>query len=107
VRFPNERGAGGGISSTMWDFSEFISEQGLLDLPLVGGGGGGRFTWSSNQENPSMSRLDRFLVSPEWDDQFSSAVQSLLPRTLSDHFPILLDCGRNRGGKYPFKFENM
>ena len=103
VRFPNERGAGGGISSAMWDFSEFISEQGLLDLPLVGG----RFTWSSNQENPSMSRLDRFLVSPEWDDQFSTAVQSLLPRTLSDHFPILLDCGRNRGGKYPFKFENM
>ena len=54
-----------------------------------------------------MSTLDRFLVSPEWDDQFSSAVQSLLPRTLSDHFPILLDCGCNRGGKYPFKFENM
>jgi hypothetical protein len=37
VRFPNERGVGGGISSTMLDFSEFIFEQGLLDLPLVGG----------------------------------------------------------------------
>jgi exonuclease III len=54
-----------------------------------------------------MSRLDKFLVSPKWDDQFSLAVQSLLPRTLSDHFPILLDCGRNRGEKYSFKFENM
>jgi hypothetical protein len=103
VRFPNERRAGGGTSSAMWDFSDFISDQGLLDLPLVGG----RFTWSSNQENPSMSRLDRFLVSPEWDTQFSTAVQSLLPRTLSDHSPILLDCGPNRGGKSPFRFENM
>ena len=103
VRFPNERGAGGSISSAMWDFSDFISDQGLLDLSLVGG----RFTWSSNQDNPSMSRLDRFLVSPEWDIQFPIAVRSLLPRTLSDHFPILLDCGRNRGGKSPFRFENI
>uniref|UniRef100_A0A2N9EXD0 Reverse transcriptase domain-containing protein n=1 Tax=Fagus sylvatica TaxID=28930 RepID=A0A2N9EXD0_FAGSY len=103
VRFPSERRAGGGISSAMWDFSDFISDQGLLDLPLVGG----RFTWSSNQENPAMSRLDRFLVSPDWDTQFSTAVQSTLPRTLSDHSPILLDCGPNRGGKYPFRFENM
>jgi hypothetical protein len=103
VRFPNERRAGGGISSAMWEFSDFISDQGLLDLPLVGG----HFTWSSNQENPSMSRLDRFLVSPEWDTQFSMAVQSLLPQTLSDHSPILLDCGHNWGGKSPFKFENM
>ena len=54
-----------------------------------------------------MSTLDRFLVSPEWDVQFSLAVQILLPRTLSNHFPILLDCGRNRGGKSPFKPENM
>jgi hypothetical protein len=75
VRFPNERGAGGGISSAMWDFSEFISEQSLLNLPLMRG----RFTWSSNQDNPSMSRLDKFLVSLEWDAQFSSAIQSLLP----------------------------
>ena len=37
MRFSNEREASGGISSTIWDFSEFISEQGLLNLPLVGG----------------------------------------------------------------------
>jgi hypothetical protein len=46
VRFPNERRAGGGISSAMWEFSDFILDQGLLDLPLVGG----RFTWSSNKK---------------------------------------------------------
>ena len=66
---------------------------------------GGRFTWSSNQENPAMFRLDRFLVSSDWDTQFSTTVQSLLPRTLSDHSPILLDCGPNRGSKSPFRFE--
>uniref|UniRef100_A0A2N9J6S4 Reverse transcriptase domain-containing protein n=1 Tax=Fagus sylvatica TaxID=28930 RepID=A0A2N9J6S4_FAGSY len=41
---------------------------------------GGRFTWSNNRE---------------------------LPRVLSDHFPVLLDCGRLIGGKRPFRFEKM
>ena len=54
-----------------------------------------------------MSRIDRFLVSPEWDGFFASSVQSILPPTVSDHFPILLDCSRIQGGKSHFKFENM
>jgi hypothetical protein len=33
--------------------------------------------------------------------------QRRLPRLLSDHFPILLDCGSINGGKSPFRFENM
>jgi hypothetical protein len=44
----------------MMEFSDFIFEQGLTDLPLTGGS----FTWSNN-ENPTWSRLDRFLVSPD------------------------------------------
>ena len=30
-----------------------------------------------------------------------------LPRLLSDHFPLLLDCGTSRGASKYFKFENM
>jgi len=30
-----------------------------------------------------------------------------LPRLLSDHFLLLLDCGTQREGKRHFKFENM
>jgi hypothetical protein len=33
--------------------------------------------------------------------------QKRLPRLLSDHFPLLLDCGAPRGGNKYFKFENM
>jgi hypothetical protein len=33
--------------------------------------------------------------------------QKRLQRLLSDHFPLLLDCGAPCGGKKYFKFENM
>ena len=41
----------------MHRFSAFISEQSLVDLPLVGG----NFTWSNSREVASRSILDRFL----------------------------------------------
>ncbi|XP_050259852.1 uncharacterized protein LOC126704907 [Quercus robur] len=84
-------------------FLAFISEQILIDLPLVGGS----FTWSNSREVASRSRLDRFLVSTDWEEKFPSVCQRHLSRLLLDHFPILLE-GRNlHGDKKPFRFENI
>lgn len=78
-----------------------------MDYPL----NEGRFTWTDNQTPPSFSRIDRFLVSLDWDEHFADAIQSAvqpaLPRVLSDHKPILLKCGGVRRGRSPFRFENM
>ena len=68
---------------------------------------GGLFTWSNNRDVSAMSRIDRFLFSPAWVDHFGLVNQHRLPRLLSDHFSIRLDCGRIVGGKSPFWFENM
>ena len=57
--------------------------------------------------NQIQSRLDRFIVSEDWECYFSGVVQSLLPIIVSDHCPILLDCGGTRKGSSPFRFENM
>lgn len=54
-----------------------------------------------------MSRLDRFLVFEDWEGHFSGVVQSILPRPVSSHCPILLDGGGVRRGPTPFRFENM
>lgn len=52
-------------------------------------------------------RPDRFLFSEGWDEHFKAIKQRVLPRTTSDHCPILLECGDSNRGKGYFKFENM
>ena len=59
VRFPFKRLGSNSFTTAMREFSNFISEQGLIDLPLQGGS----FTWSNSREVASKARLDRFLFS--------------------------------------------
>jgi endonuclease/exonuclease/phosphatase family metal-dependent hydrolase len=103
VRFPSERSNDSNYSTAMMELSDFIAEQGLVDIPLVGG----QFTWSNNQEDEIWSRIDRFLISPSWEDHYPEVVQRRLSRVCSDHFPLMLECGDSRGGKKYFKFENV
>ena len=103
VRFPSEQLGCTKLTSHMTDFSDFIDTSNLVDLPL----GGGPSTWSSGSANPSMSRIDRFLISSDWEDRYPDVIQKLLPRPLSDHFPLLLEVGSLARGKSPFQFENM
>ncbi|RVW38817.1 hypothetical protein CK203_074199 [Vitis vinifera] len=68
---------------------------------------GGDFTWNGGLNNQTWARLDRFLVSPSWIDQFNGINQCRLARPVSDHFPIMLAGGGIRRGPSPFRFENM
>ena len=103
MRFPSERSGSVYFTIAMRRFSAFISKQSLVDLPLVGG----TFTRSNSREVASRSRLDRFLLSTDWKENFLFVCQRHLSRLLSDHFPILLEGGNLHGGKKPFRFENM
>jgi hypothetical protein len=100
VRFPSERFGGRRISGAMREFSDFISEYGFMDLPL----NGGLCTWSNTR---SWSRIDRFLISPDWEVRFLEALQKRLLCLCLDHFPIVLACGRNKGGRKSFKYGNV
>ena len=98
-----ERNRQGRITSAMRRFAEVVDDLGLVDIQLHGGA----FTWTGGLNNMSRARLDRFLVSPCWLDQFSRVCQRRLPRPISDHFPVLLEGGSWSKGPAPFRFENM
>ena len=91
------------FSSAMLDFSDFIFDHNLIDLPLEGG----IFTWSNSRVMASWSRLDRFLLSSDLEEHFPNIRQKRLHRLLSDHFPILLEGENFLRGSRPFCFENM
>lgn len=66
---------------------------------------GATFTWSNHKHCPTMSRLDRFLVSDDWVARYSKVCQLALPKPCSDHCPILLDSKCESWGPRPFGFE--
>ncbi|KAL4181025.1 hypothetical protein AMTRI_Chr12g269080 [Amborella trichopoda] len=59
TRWSHERNSSSSISQDMRDFSDFISQNELLDIPLQGC----RYTWSNHGTNPTLSKLDRLLLS--------------------------------------------
>ena len=95
VRFPSERLGGSRLTPAIENFSEFIEELSLIDLPLEGGS----YTWLSSSDQPSISRIDRVLVSHDWEDHYPDVTQRVLPRPISNHFPISGGKRDIKGGK--------
>ncbi|WMV58070.1 hypothetical protein MTR67_051455 [Solanum verrucosum] len=86
----------------MREFSDLIKDLNLVDLQLENA----KFTWFKGDNHLIASRIDRVLVSQEWDDAFSNLKQYTIHRIVSDHSPITLQGGSRKKSKSYFKFEN-
>ena len=49
-----------------------------------------KYTWSNEQANPTLSKLDSFFCNDDWDVDFGSHILHALSSSLSDHCPVLL-----------------
>jgi hypothetical protein len=69
---------------------------------------GGKYTWSNKHATPTLEKLDRILMSPDWEDLFPLVSVRKLVRNLSDHNALLLDSGslpNNTAKSRDFRFD--
>lgn len=78
----------------MRNFHDWISEFGLIDIPI----NNIKFTWSNSREMQSVASLIGFFISHQWWNHFPSASVRGLPRSVSDHCPLLLDADLHKDG---------
>ncbi|KAJ9539578.1 hypothetical protein OSB04_026084 [Centaurea solstitialis] len=101
VRNIEERLNCGSNQGGMEDFNNFISDSGLVEVPLFGR----RFTRVSD-DGTKFSKLDRFLISDSFGAIWRNLGARAIERNWSDHTPILLDNSNVDFGPRPFKFFN-
>ncbi|XP_074306248.1 uncharacterized protein LOC141641489 [Silene latifolia] len=80
---PDERLGGNTKQADMDEFIECLANCGVTDLAATGA----FYTWTNKQEPQTRvySRLDRFLVNQEWQDQFPDMLAHYHPAGLFDH----------------------
>ena len=103
IRYPSERLGYELFNPAMFTFLDFIESNSLVDLPLEGAS----FTWFRDSGLPSMSRIDKALISLDCEEHFVNVSQRVIPHVISDHCPLLLEAGVVRHGRNAFKFKNM
>lgn len=98
IHFSREKKRGSILMCCMDRFSNFINENDFIDLPLSAS----KITWTNNQVMLAISRIDRFLMSKEWEEHFVGVIQYALPRWSSDHRPIKLSLEEVKWGTEAF-----
>jgi hypothetical protein len=68
---------------------------------------GRQFTWANSLPSPTYEKLDRVLMTTEWEFKFPLVSVRALDRGVSDHTPLLLDTGDAafKGNNRQFKLE--
>jgi len=102
IRYANERNRQHGVQRFSDLFNSLIDFHELREIEMSRG----MYTWSNNQEVLILERLDRILVSRDWEDLFPQVWVRKVPREVSDHNPLILSSGQHKINKtIQFNFE--
>jgi len=83
------------------NFRQFVASCELQDLHLHGRS----YTWSNELDNPTLVKLDRALVSLNWEEAHPHCLLQALSTDGSDHCPLLLHTNAAGSAKPRFHFE--
>ncbi|KAG2556243.1 hypothetical protein PVAP13_8NG205800, partial [Panicum virgatum] len=102
IRFPREK-SNDSFNNTETDwFNDFINTLCFQDIPLLDR----LYTWSNNQDHPTLCRLDCALVNLDWSNIFPDTTLSSNTRITSDHVPIVLNASTTVPKPSIFRFNN-
>ncbi|CAD6214649.1 unnamed protein product [Miscanthus lutarioriparius] len=87
----------------MASFKAVIDDLNLKEIGL----NGRHFTWSNEQDNPTLTRIDRFFCTPDWELTLPTCFLHSLPSLMSDHTPLLLQGELEHCHNRTFRFENF
>jgi exonuclease III len=103
IRRKNEKNKGPINSRLMRLFNNSIDSLQLMELDLHGR----LFTWSNEQNDPTMSRIDRFLATTEWHDLYPTADLQAFCTLTSDHCPLIMQGYSSYDFYKGFRFESF
>jgi hypothetical protein len=95
IRFSSERNRNFCPNRFSSIFNTFINVSELREIYILGGG----YTWSNNQEIPTLEKLDRILVTREWEILFPTAHVYKMARIMCDHNPLILSTQNAQRGE--------
>jgi hypothetical protein len=84
-------------------FNSVIDGLNLKEIQLSGR----KYTWANNLANPTFKKLDRVLITTEWEEKYPLTTVCALTREVSDHTPLLLSSSESScmATQSMFKFE--
>ena len=89
--------------SMMAKFRSFIDSNELKEVYMHGR----RFTWSNERDSPTMTKIDRVLVSVDWELDRPDCLLQALSTGVSDHAPLQLTTRATFWPKKRFRFESI
>jgi hypothetical protein len=87
----------------MGRFRGLVNDLALKEIPLLGR----KYTWSNQQDNPVLVKLDRVFCSVDWELTFPRVILHGAASLDSDHCPLLLGLSDSNPGKRRFHFKSF
>jgi hypothetical protein len=83
LRFSSEKNKKMRCNRWTYMFNSSINTYALREIHLSGG----QYTWTNNQADPTLEKLDRLLMNSDWEDLLPLTTVHKLNMDISDHIP--------------------